>query len=143
MFAQPKQNPNYIKKKPQYYLQYRSKWKCKKSNITPILVSVSYYSLRFPFLILTIDQNLTDINIFFHQNTEMKSSSSYVLVNFKDFGNFVHVYLLQWWILSYFPPDSRRGGVLDHANDHLYPYIKFSDRSIFQFFLNDENGHFE
>lgn len=96
------------------------------------LLYFAYYSLRFPFLILKIDQNLTDINFFFHQNTEMKSSSSHVLVNFKDFGNFVHVYLLQWWILSYFPPDSGRGGALDNANEHRRMIRSFI--SIFKVF---------
>lgn len=57
----PDQNKslNYIKKNLNYYLQYRSKWKCEKCNITPIPVSFFYYSLRFPFFILKIDQNLS------------------------------------------------------------------------------------
>lgn len=104
-------------------------------------------SLRFPFFILKIDQNLTDISIlflFFFQNTEMKSSFSRVLVKFQGFGKFCACLFAAMVNIKPFPVfnfffGSRRGwgGVLDNANEHgrviINIHIIFSPikRSVF------------
>lgn len=118
-------NPNYIKLDITCNIEEsESDTAC---NITPIPVSFVHYSLRFPFFILKIDQNFTDINIlfcfyFFPQNIEMKSTS---IFSFKKL----------WCTKS---NEHCRMIISQTWNIHIY--IQFSVRSNVRFSLNDEKA---